>query len=36
MSSVIENVNASHNVNEMLNRAIATLVDLYTAKPHFV
>ena len=36
MSNVIENVNASHNVNEMLNRAIATLVDLYTAKPHFI
>ena len=36
MSSIIDSVNESHNINEMLNRAIATLVDLYTAKPHFI
>ena len=36
MSGIIETVNGSHDIQAMLNRAIATLVDLYTAKPHFI
>ena len=36
MSSIIDVVNGNHDLNAMLNRAIATLVDLYTAKPHFI
>jgi len=34
--NVIDTVNKSHDLQAMLNRAIATLVDLYTAKPHFI
>lgn len=36
VSSIIDVVNGNHDLNAMLNRAIATLVDLYTAKPHFI
>jgi len=36
MSNIIDTVNKSHDLQAMLNRAIATLVDLYTANQHFI